>query len=306
MSDLEEAYKFLAEHEYEAARNIAQKLISEDDADGFLLKTDIHHQLEEWKEALHTLETAVEQFPKNWIFWMRLGNYQSDFDAFEDATYSLERALYLSGADVPLIKMNKATLALRMHDYASLQRLLPEVQESYPFGALQIELAALVEQEAYVEAVNRFEEAFPDQYAEEESLVVAEIFYLVALACHMMEDEKHAGDFLQAALLEDRSNQRALWLRRKMYGKIHAENRYFQIMISGIWPEGKGVGFFTNYHVVAQDEAAAFAIIKAFEPNELNVETFKVEEIEELDIESGLDYPDGIYRTGEFFTYQPE
>lgn len=78
--------------------------------------------------------------------------------------------------------------------------------------------------------------------------------------------------------------------------------KYFRILVEGTWHKSldglSNLGFFTSYHVVADDAAEAMKFLKRFEPPPVR-RSLVMHECEQLD--DWPDEPKGVYKT---FAYQ--
>lgn len=308
MDQIESAYNHIEEEEYSEAQEIAKDLISNGEVEGYFILTDIAHEEENLEECVSVLKQGVEEYSSNWKLWMRLGNYQSDLERFDDAEYSLDRAYYLTGADQSVIKLNKAVLYRRLKNYDKSFELISQTSEDYPINSFSLELDILNELEEYSKIVKLYEKKlFEDDYEHDLDAFSRALFYIAKAHFKLgMRDKavRHLNDSIDL----DRNNKNSLWLRREIFGSRNAKNKYFQILVSGDYEdeETKGIDmeFFTWYDVISESLELALTEIKNFEPLDLDKESFKIEEYEILH-ESTLD-PNGIYQTTGFSVCQKE
>ena len=302
------AYELIEENKLDEAMTIAQELIAEQEVDGYLIKTDIHQENEEIGEAIETLQQALELFPDNWILWMRLGNFQSDIEEYEDAAYSLERAQYLTGAEVNLIKLNKAILAIRTNDYQKAGDLITDFRTDFPLDAIELELKILTKQQAYRQVIEHFEAQLLEENDPDNAEPLAQILYFVGYAHFMLGNRGESERYMQRSLNQNRRNDNALWLRRELFGTIHKENKLFHLLINGSWRDEEvkdgELRFFVPYGVVAKNESEALEEVKRFEPMDLDKESFQIDEFKKYEMEE--DNPSGIYYTDIFHLYPIE
>ena len=308
MSDIERAYDYLEDGEYQKAEELAQQLIQNGDLEGFFILTDIADDKDELTTCITILESAIKEYKDNWRLWMRLGNYQSDLEEFEDAKYSFERAQFLTGADVSLVKLNKAILATKIEDYPTTLLLIEEIKEDFPLIAYSLKLDILDEQEKYQEVLDTPEPEFFNNEEEKDEHTMSNIFFYLAHASHVLGMKNDTTNYLKLSLEKDRQNDSALWLRRELHGKKSTDNKYYHILIEGdydldISEEGT-MKFFTSYDVISNSLKSALEEIKEFEPLDLNKSSFQIEE-HEIVVESTTD-PSGIYTTAGFTIFSKE
>ena len=148
MDKIERAYNLIDEVEYSKAKKIGEELISEGNLEGYFILTDIAEETEDLQVCLEILKGGIEEH-KNWKLWMRLGNYESDLELFEDAEYSMDRALYMTDADQSLVKLNKAILLRRLKRFEESMKIIRECWEDYPVKSFCLELDILNELEQY-------------------------------------------------------------------------------------------------------------------------------------------------------------
>ncbi len=306
---IDHIFDLIEVRDWKLAEKESRDLIEEGHWEGYDLLANIFASQEEMDQTVVLLEEGVEVFPQSWTLWMRLGNYQSDLEEYEEAEYALKRAEYLTDADVELIRLNLAILYGRTGRFEEAFVLLEQTKEQYPLASLEASFYLLDEQEDSASVISAFEAfVFPEEEDEEEleENTISGIYYYLAKAYWRTEELALAQDALGLALHWDRTNRRALWLKISMEGTIAEENKYYEIIIQGDWFEegenGEKFKFLTSYQVVARDMEEALSLIKAFEPIPLNLDSFQVEEWEEL--QNYPENPTGIYWTGDFWTYE--
>lgn len=304
---IETARNFIEEREFLKAEEIGETLVSEGRVEGYFILTDIAHANNEIKRCISILESGILEHEKNWVLWMRLGNYQSDLEKYEDAEYSFDRALFMDGTNQSVVKLNKAILLRRLKRFDEAIKLSKECTEEYPVNSFCFELDVLNELEKYEEIISKADAPISDDYEEDFETTSRALFY-IAKAFYKLENIQNAELFLKGSLDLDRSNENSLWLRRVLFGKVDSTNKYFQIMINGDYKDEETsedkIEFFTWYDVIAKDIETALEEIKQFEPLKLDKNSFRIEEHEIID-ESTLD-PSGIYRTTGFSLCEKE
>jgi len=308
MNKIEKAYSLVEECEYEEASELAISIINDGEIEGYFILTDIADEEENYEKCIQILQKGIAEYGNNWKLWMRLGNYQSDTDLYEEADYSFERAQYSTDSDVSLVKLNKSVLASKLKKYDIALNLLEEAREDYSMKCYSLKLGILDDQGKYeeiLELINK--EQFENEYDDQEE-TLSRILFFLANASFRLDKKEDAIDYLNTSLKQNRNNKQSLWLRREIYGNRSSNNKYYRIMINGDYEdeETKGVemGFFTRYDVVTDSIESALKEIIDFEPLELRKETFKIDEYEVLNEENSD--PSGIYLTSGFSIYQKE
>lgn len=308
MDKIESAYNLIEEEEYSKAEEIGKELISNGSFEGYLILTDIAHEQENYKSCISILNRGIKVYPGNWKLWMRLGNYQSDLNQYEEAEYSFQRALYMNDANQSIIKLNKAILNRRLKRFDESLSLIKESSEDYPIKSFRLELDILNELEEFEKVIEKIDEPiFDDDYEHDFESFSSALFY-IANAYFKLNNRKEAQRYLTDSIDLNRNNENSLWLRRELFGKSNSKNKYFQIMVNGDYKDedtkGVEMEFLTWYDVVAESLDKAMEEIKEFEPMELNKESFKVEEFEI--VEKSTSDPSGIYQTSGFSICQKE
>lgn len=308
MNLIDKAYDLIEECELEKAAEIANSIIKDGEVEGYFILTDIAYEEENLERCIQILQKGISEFGNHWKLWMRLGNYQSDTDQFEEAEYSFERAQYSTDSDVSLVKLNKAVLASKQSQYETALNLLEEAWEDYSMKCYCLKLDILDDQGKYNEILSSInQEQFEDEY-DNDVETMSKILFFLAKASYKSKKRKDAISYLNISLEQNRNNEQSLWLRREIYGHRNSINKYFRVLINGDYEDdetnGAEMGFFSSYDVVADSINSALKEIVDFEPLELNKETFKVEEYEILN-ENSND-PSGIYLTSGFSIYQKE
>lgn len=308
MNKNDQAYNLIEEGEYEKAEALGNTLIEEGQIEGYFILTDIAAENEDIPNCIKILQKGIQDLGNNWKLWMRLGNYQSDTDQFENADYSFERAQYSSEADVSLVKLNKAVLASKRKEFDKALNLIEEAREDYSMKCYCLELDILDDQGKYDEVLKSINETNFEEDYDDDKKTISKITFFLANAAYQLGKIKEAIEYVRISLNHNRSNSQSLWLRREMYGKRNKNNKYYRIMIDGDYQDeeivGQEMGFFTSYDVVANSLESALKEIIEFEPLDLAKDTFAIDEYEILN-ESSED-PSGIYLTSGFNIYQKE
>lgn len=307
MNIIDKAYNLIEEYQFEEAKKLAKLIIDDGEVEGYFILTDIEHEKENLEKCIQILKKGITEFGNHWKLWMRLGNYQSDTQQYEEAQYSFERAQYATDSDVSLVKLNKAVLAFRQKQLDTALNLLEDAWDDYSLRCYCLKLEILDSQQKYNEILNSINQELFDEDNDDEETASQILFYL-SKASYKFDKKEDGIKYLKASLKQNRNNENSLWLRREIYGKINSKNKYFRILIHGDYEDEKmkevEMGFFTSYDVVAMTINSALKEIIEFEPLNLKKETFEVDEFEVL-IEENSD-PSGIYLTSGFSIYQKE
>ncbi|MEO0895217.1 MAG: tetratricopeptide repeat protein [Bacteroidota bacterium] len=312
MSEIDRAYEHIQNGEFEQATAIAHDLMEDGELEGYFILADTKEKEGKLDVVLEIMERALEEYPDNWRFWLRLGNTQSDLEEYEDALYSLERARYLNHADAELVLLNKAIVTKRMGEYPSALAIIKDCEQAFPLFSmgLVMEIYTLMEDPHAV--ISSFDETVIHQADEEDSShlsTLGRIYYALAWAHYNLTNEKEAINYLVDSLLHNRDNPSALWLRREMLGRVDPASRYFRIIVQGEWAEeireaNQPYKFMASYEVVAQNPMEALEEIKFFEVENINRTALKLEEVEEWELPEGN--PTGIYFCSPLFTYESD
>lgn len=125
----ETAYRLIEEGEYEAALKIARKLRKLHYSGAFEIEGRAYSDLRQYDDAVRVLREGVERAPAVWLNWLLLGSNLSNAGQYAEAMAAYDRAEQCERADIDLIHLNRAVVALRSEDYEAVLRHLDAVQD---------------------------------------------------------------------------------------------------------------------------------------------------------------------------------
>ena len=188
------------------------------------------------------------------------------------------------------------------------KRFPEDVESALYFLILALHCSLLNKGKQYEEAISFFEQEKTkiSKQETEPSPELSRLFAEITTSYFKLNEREHANNYLNKAIKADKHNTDAQWLYREMNKNDDFSNaKHFRIMINGRWPEpfegeSEIPWFFTTYEVVADDQTAAFDIIKCFEPVALH-ESLKMKEVEI--VKKSPKQPKGVYETSGYAFY---
>lgn len=304
---MNEGFEALDSLDADKAIKIGKKLKKLRHSSAFEILALGYHQNDKPEKSIEVLKEGVSVAPNVWLLWQLLGNYQSDFENFDEAQRCYSEALKCKDNDANSIKYNSAMAYSREKKYADA-----EIQiNSIDFSALvndeyyKLLILSCAEKVCILNNLGKFSEALElgkkvlsveydvDDLRDE----LAILYTSHAETLYQLKQNKEALEYLFNSIELDKKNKRTGYLIREIENKFSKSAKYYRIMIEGVWPEpfeGETTkpGFYTSYDVVAENIDQAFELIKRFEPDYVH-DTLKIEESEIL--EENYNEPIGIY-----------
>ncbi len=283
---------------YDDAVKVGKKLLKQRHSSAFEVLALAYAGQGKMKKAIKTLETGVEKAPTVWTLWQLLGNYRSEIEMYDQAHEAYANALACPEVWASSVHLNIAiALARQERDKEANSHLdLVDDPQMRPRADAQ-RMAILMKQNRYHDALVIGSDCLEgmDDSGETEpyagvAAALGEAFW------HGHQNGEQAVACAEMACMFQPAQPSALWLIREIEGHLSPNARYFRLLIEGDWNEpdedGKALGFFISYDVVADDPAQALEYLRRFEPPEVR-SSLCISEYE--DIEARPDEPTGVY-----------
>ncbi len=292
--------------DYKKAKKLSKKLIRNKIIDGYYLLTTVYDELDKTDKCIKTLSTGLKKYPDDWILWMRLGNYQSDKEYYDDALVSFKKSLDQNNVDNDLVNLNLAILYNCWGKTDNAKETIDKVKAgSYDIRKLRVQLSILLERQQFqeiIENINKSKDLLKstpkDEYSD-----LSLILYFYSYALWKMDKIVNAIDVIKEALFYNRLNKDAYWLIREIDNNYSINHKYFRILIAGNWlgedDKDKKYGFYSSYDIVADSEQKALDLIKEYETAPIDKDSVKIDEIEEIEFNTN-ENPSGIYNVNGF------
>ncbi len=304
-----QGYDFLAAEEYQDAQKVGQSLIQQGTEAGYRISAQAYAGLEEWDQALTTLQEGIEKMPDEWHLWLQLGNFLSDREDFAAADEAYHKALSCPEVQADWIHINQAVLQFRQGNIDNSLNILQQVTDREVITdafALQLSLLDQLGQHELIITLAKEElPRIPSPEDEESASTLSRICAYIATAC-WYEDKSEAEilHYLRQSVVYDRSNQDAAYLFREMDPQFSESPKYYELVIQGnLLPEEVNEDipsqtFLTTYGVIADSEEEALEYIKIFEIDAIDKDSLTVvnAEVENADSEDAK----GVYMVGGF------
>ncbi len=292
--------------DYKKAKKLSKRLIRKKIIDGYYLLTTVYDELDKIDKCIKTLSTGLKKHPGDWILRMRLGNYQSDKEEYDDALVSFNKSLDQNDADKDYINLNLAILFNRWGKLDNATNTIDKVStDIYGIRKLRVQLSILIAKEDYQKVLNSLQNDndILSEPTEEDNTDLSLIHYFYAFALWRTDDIPKAKDFIKQSLIYDRLNSQTYWLIREINKDYSYDNKYFRILLTGVWlgegEKDKKYGFYSTYDIVADSEQKAIDLIKEFETAPIDIDSLRIDEIEQIKFNTN-ENPSGIYNVQGF------
>ena len=298
--------------DYKKAKKLSKRLIRKKIIDGYYLLTTVYDELDKKDQCIKTLSTGLKKHPDDWILLMRLGNYQSDKEEYDDALVFFKKSLVQNDADKDYINLNLAILYNRWGKTDIAKETIDKVKAgSYDIRKLSVQLSILLEGQQYHEIIENIDKSRDllkttpkDEYSD-----LSLILYSYSYALWKMDKIENAIEVIKEALFYDRLNKDAYWLIREIDNNYSSDNKYFRILITGDWlgedDKEKKYGFYSSYDIVTVSEQKALDLIKNYETAPIDKDSVKIDEINEIKFDTN-ENPSGIYNVHGFSIFEGE
>ncbi len=315
---MNEAYGLLDREEAAQALKIGRRLEKMQYSGGFEIQALAYQELEENDKAIRVLQRGTKQAPDVWLLWQLFGNCLSDDEQYEEALTAYDKAVELPDSEKMSVQYNRAILLWRMERLDDANAVVEELLNDPDFAEArpEIQMNIRASRIGILSALGQNEDAvaFFDTLpvTDEWSECFAEVARLdgkYAIALWNAGRPDQARKALARAIRHDKTNSEAHWLVREMRARDYPGGGIaYELLIQGPWHatafpgvDRRG-GFFTKYHVVADDLEQALKFIREFEPPEIR-DSLEIEEIVEKE---RSDQPKGVYWTSAYNFYPEE
>jgi len=299
---LEQARALLEDDELEEAIALGEELEARGEVRGAEVIALAYQEAEETAKGVAAMERGVKLEPTAWWAWQLLGNLRSQCHDYPGALEAYAQARACPEPWVTSLDYNEGVALVRAKEYERGFALLARVEGELYLKAQARYLGALNGLERYGEVLKLVETVLARRFEGEVGEDLSDTCFEKAIALWKCGEEDQAVECVWQALYYDKLNKRAMWLLRELTAESSPDAKLYRVMVEGDWhevPEGydEPPGFFTTYHVVAEDPEEALYLLSPFEPEELR-ESLRVEECEELEAWPGE--PKGVYEASPY------
>lgn len=311
-STIQEINELIEICDYKKAKKLSKRLIRNEIINGYYLLATVYDELDKTDKCIKTLSTGLKKYPDDWILWMRLGNYQSDKEEYDDALVSFKKAFDQNDADKEYINLNLAILFNRWGKLDTATEIIDKVStDRYGIRKLRVQLSILITNEDYQKVLNLLQNDNDrlSEPTEEDNTDLSLIHYFYAFALWRTDNIPKANDLIKQSLFFDRLNSQTYWLIREINNDYSDDNKYFRILITGDWlgkdENNKSFGFYASYDIVAENQDKAIDLIKEYETAPILKDSIKIDEIKEIDF-NPKENPSGIYKVYGFSIFDKD
>lgn len=291
-------FDLLEDLDFEGAVKVGEKLRGKRHSSAFEILALAHNGLGNIELAIEILEDGTRKAPTVWVLWQLLGNYRSDLERYAEAHEAYKLALECPDADDSSIHLNQATALTREERFDQAIKVLSLIDDNELLHRAESLLLEIYNRQGkYEEVIDRGERLMSQLTAEAHDDVRSTVQAIVGQAYWQGRKEKeHALTLAWESLKHSHASDGALWLIRGVESQFSRNAKYYRLLVEGIWHEqdedGRELGFFITYDVVADDTSEAMAYIRRFE-SECVGESLKIREFEA--IEERPTEPKGVY-----------
>lgn len=296
--------------DYKKAKKLAKGLIRKQIRDGYYLLTTLYDNQNKTDKCIKTLLHGLEKYPDDWILWMRLGNYQSDKEEYDEALSSFEKSLEQNDADEDIIDINLAILFNRWGKLDKATEVIDKIATGrYDIRKLSVQMLIQMTNEDYQKVLNSVQKNkdILSHPTLKDNQDLALIYYFYAFASWKTGNTLKAKDLIKQSLIYDRVNPQTYWLIREIDSNYSNDNKYFRILLTGNWldedEKDKAFGFYSTFDIVAETTEIALDLIKEYESAPIQKDSIEIEEVNELDF-NPKENPAGIYNVNGFSIYE--
>ena len=294
---------FIQDGDFQAAIEIGRQLQERRHTSAFEILALAYGGHGEIDKAVEVLEVGVQKGPSVWLLWQLLGNYRSDRELHEAAQTAYATALACPNVDASSVHLNRAVNLSRQGRYENALEALRLVTSSeFTLRAGATKADALVALGRFDEAIELGERGLAQSTDDIEPTWLAFLEGTLGRAYWAgRHDRDRALNLAWMALHHDRGQQESLWLVREVEHRVSSSAKYYRLLIEGLWDqpdeEGRELGFFTNYDVVADNQEEALEYARRTEPTAVQ-SSLSITEADE--IEERPDTPCGVYVVGAY------
>ncbi|GAB4410605.1 MAG: hypothetical protein OHK0039_15160 [Bacteroidia bacterium] len=309
-----EAWQAIDQGDFDLALQHARQLIDSGEETGYRIQASATYEADgDIDAAIAILQQGIAVYPDSWELYLQLSNLFADQESFDEAYATLGKARQIPEADLHWVDYYKAQILVqeeRIEDaLATLQGIQhPEVINE----ALCMRLELLEEQEHYDDMLHSvaavWDKLTPPETSDD-AATLSRICSYVAIAGYYEDMAPETIEhYIDQAIAFQRNNEDALWLIREMAGEYSDDAQMYALHVSGRFHDNieeapfAGAPFVTSYAVLADNEDEALDMVRAFEIEQVNTESIRIEsaEIEEME-ETDEQQPKGIYFVSDFF-----
>ena len=291
-------FELIEEQDFEGAVEVGEQLQAVRHSSAFEILALAHTGLGNSDRALEVLEDGTEKAPEVWALWQLLGNARSEAGRYDKGHEAYRKALECPDVDESSVHLNVSiALACEERFYEALTAMGLIDDDALKLQAESMRYGIYNSQKKYDEVIDGGEKMLARLTADDDDEVRATVQAHVGEAYWKgRNDKEKALELAWTALGNCHALDEALWLIRALDGQVSREAKYYRLLVEGDWHEpdedGKALGFFITYDVVADDVAEAIMFVRPFEPEEVG-ESLKASECEVL--EEHLTEPKGVY-----------
>jgi tetratricopeptide (TPR) repeat protein len=255
------------------------------------------------EDAVRVLREGLALAPDAWPNWLLLGSCLSNLGRYDEALLAYDRANACAGADRSAIDLNRAIVAMRREDYASVLRHLEGIYITDPdmrFRVIACRVTALRGLGRVAEAEDLGSRTLNEWRDTNDTAGKADAGDIALEVGEMRLERGEDRNVLRSFAIDwwrATRRQSLLWLIRELLPRRSGGSQYFRLMLHGtISPEsGLAVdarGFYGSVDVVADSPEEALALLVEIDPPEAGVALT----IEETTVrEPRPEEPKGVY-----------
>lgn len=290
--------ELIQEQDFEGAVEVGEQLQAVRHSSAFEILALAHTGLGNTERAVEVLEDGTKKAPEDWALWQLLGNARAELERYDKGHEAYKKALACPDVDESSVHLNVCiALACEERFDEAIAAMSGIDDDELLLQAESLRYGIYNSQKKFDEVIDGGEKMLARLTAEDDDEVRATVQAHVGEAYWKGRDDKEkALELAWTALGICHALDEALWLIRAVDGQVSREANYYRLLIGGDWHEpdedGKALGFFITYDVVADDVAEALMFVRPFEPEQVG-ESLKVSESEVL--EEHLTEPKGVY-----------
>ncbi len=311
-SVIQEINELIEVFDYKNAKKLSKELVRKKIIDGYYLLATIYDEQDKTDKCMKTLTAGLKRYSNDWILWMRLGNYQSDNEEYDNALDSFKKSLKQNNADKDYININIAILFNRWGKLENATEIIDKVSnDRYSIKKLRVKLSILITNEDYQAVLDSLEndKEIISNISDSDYQDLSLILYFYALAFWKTDNISKAKELIKQSLIYDRFNPQTYWLIREIDNEYSNDNKYFRILLTGDWlgesEDDKKFGFYSSYEIVAESHEKAIELIKEYESAPILKDSIRIDEIKEVNI-NPQEHPSGIYNVHGFSIFDIE